>query len=171
MFLELHFIHDRWSTEPPKIDGTASSPFCSPAFYQVLGRAVRHVQHQQGLEPTEEKGFSMFRSWVNLRISTKEEDESEASSQLSIKPLIVQRYLRPPLSRSQLSITSASPYLLAISKTTQIVDTLDDLAFWLPTQILNDEDPPAMELNSNAMKSGGFRLRFNADAPKAQKLI
>ncbi|KAM2566736.1 hypothetical protein TB1_009198 [Malus domestica] len=48
-----------------------------------------------------------------------------------------------------------------------MADTLDDLAFWLPTQILNDEDPPAMELNSNTKKSGGFGLRFDADAPKA----
>ncbi|TQE09992.1 hypothetical protein C1H46_004414 [Malus baccata] len=44
---------------------------------------------------------------------------------------------------------------MAISRTTQMADTLDNLAFWLPTQILNDEDPPIMELNSNTMKSGG----------------
>ncbi|KAB2603748.1 hypothetical protein D8674_039812 [Pyrus ussuriensis x Pyrus communis] len=100
-----------------------------------------------------------------------EEEQVRASSQLSIKPIIV-----PKISASSVlsfSLTSASPYMLgpSISKTTQMADTLDDLAFWLPNQILNDEDPPAMELNSNTMKSGGFRLWFEADAPKAQKLI
>ncbi|KAM1201149.1 hypothetical protein FF1_017453 [Malus domestica] len=43
-------------------------------------------------------------------------------------------------------------------------DTLD-AAFWLPTQILNDNDAPAMELNSKTKKSGGYG--FDIDAPKA----
>ncbi|KAM1904224.1 hypothetical protein ACFX13_041636 [Malus domestica] len=43
-------------------------------------------------------------------------------------------------------------------------DTLD-AAFWLPTQILNDDDAPAMELNSKTKKSGGYG--FDTDAPKA----
>ncbi|RXH76087.1 hypothetical protein DVH24_001666 [Malus domestica] len=99
-----------------------------------------------------------------------------ASSQLSIKPLIV-----PEISSSSVlsfSLTSTSPYLLGPFKSLcrtikprwlRHYYMLDDLAFWLPTQILNDEDPPTMELNSNTMKSGGFGLRFDADAPNAQK--
>ncbi|KAM0985662.1 hypothetical protein ACFX13_013123 [Malus domestica] len=43
-------------------------------------------------------------------------------------------------------------------------DTLD-AAFWLPTQILNDDDAPTMELNSKTKKSGGYG--FDTDAPKA----
>ncbi|TQD77752.1 hypothetical protein C1H46_036708 [Malus baccata] len=52
----------------PKIDSTASSRPSSPALCQVLGRVVHHAQHQQGFESSKAKGFSMFRSWVNLGI-------------------------------------------------------------------------------------------------------
>ncbi|KAM1582167.1 hypothetical protein EV2_030861 [Malus domestica] len=45
------------------------------------------------------------------------------------------------------------------------MDNTLDAAFWLPTQILNDDDAPAMELNSKTKKSDGYG--FDTDAPKA----
>ncbi|KAM2411703.1 hypothetical protein ACFXTH_030034 [Malus domestica] len=45
------------------------------------------------------------------------------------------------------------------------MDNTLDAAFWLPTQILNDDDASAMELNSKTKKSDGYG--FDTDAPKA----